>query len=137
MIKLHGDGTKTIETYGEIVETKFKCPCGKGAVEMTYENIPGFRDRYGSFNCDDCSKKYVMSFDGVNLGDAPEIDLNSDYWKDRKLTAQDKKEHIEIYKMKIEGYEVKKKTYPTIDYSDLIEYYKKQIRKLTTIEKTP
>jgi len=70
---IHEDGKKTKEPYGEIIETEYECPCGKGKIFSTLEDIPGYLDRYARIACPDCEKIYTLSFAGVNMGQAPEI----------------------------------------------------------------
>ena len=48
----YGAGPGTIDTY------EYKCPCGRGKVIYTKDNIPGFRDRDIIIECDVCRKKY-------------------------------------------------------------------------------
>lgn len=48
----YGAGSGTVDTYTYI------CPCGKGRVIRTKDNIPGFRDSDIVIECDDCIKKY-------------------------------------------------------------------------------
>ena len=48
----YGAGWGTIDTY------VYECPCGKGKVVKTKDNIPGFRDSDIVIECDECSAKY-------------------------------------------------------------------------------
>lgn len=48
----YGAGEGAIDTY------VYECPCGKGTVVRTKDNIPGFRDSDIIIECDDCRKKY-------------------------------------------------------------------------------
>lgn len=48
----YGAGPGTIDTY------EYECPCGKGKVIKTKDNIPGFRESDIVIECDECSKKY-------------------------------------------------------------------------------
>lgn len=47
-----GAGSGTIDTY------VYECPCGKGKVIRTKDNIPGFRDNDITIECNECQKKY-------------------------------------------------------------------------------
>lgn len=47
-----GAGSGTIET------SIYKCPCGKGRIIRTKDNIPGFRDSDIVIECDKCREKY-------------------------------------------------------------------------------
>jgi hypothetical protein len=73
---INHDGTKTEKSYGEIITSEYECPCGKGKIVSTYEDIPGYRDRYAHIECVDCIKDYNLSFVGVMLGDAPAVNKN-------------------------------------------------------------
>ena len=48
----YGAGAGTIDTY------EYQCPCGKGKVIKTKDNIPGFRESDIVIECDECRKKY-------------------------------------------------------------------------------
>lgn len=48
----YGAGSGTIDT------DEYECPCGKGRVIRTKDNIPGFRDSDIYIECDECLKKY-------------------------------------------------------------------------------
>lgn len=48
----YGAGWGTIDKY------VYECPCGKGKVVKTKDNIPGFRDSDIMIECDECSVKY-------------------------------------------------------------------------------
>jgi len=74
LITVYPDRTKTEEEYGVIIETEYECPCGKGKIVSTSENIPGYLDRYAKIECADCKQVYDLSFSGVRLGDAPTIE---------------------------------------------------------------
>lgn len=47
-----GAGGGTIDTY------VYECPCGKGRVIKTKDNIPGFRDSDIIIECEKCREKY-------------------------------------------------------------------------------
>lgn len=38
----------------------FECPCGKGTITESHDNIPGFSDHIVWLNCDECKKKYKL-----------------------------------------------------------------------------
>ncbi|MBC1499389.1 hypothetical protein HB943_02150 [Listeria weihenstephanensis] len=44
--------------WGEIITEVYECPCGKGQVISTKDDIPGFRDRDTSCKCPECFDKY-------------------------------------------------------------------------------
>ena len=44
--------------WGTIDTDEYECPCGKGKVIRTKDNIPGFRDSDITIECDECSAKY-------------------------------------------------------------------------------
>lgn len=44
--------------WGTIDTTIYECPCGKGKVIRTKDNIPGFRECDITIECEDCWKKY-------------------------------------------------------------------------------
>lgn len=44
--------------YGSIDTYEYQCPCGKGKVIKTKDNIPGFRDSDIMIECDECRLKY-------------------------------------------------------------------------------
>lgn len=50
----YGAGPGSIDTY------IYKCPCGKGRVVKTKDNIPGFRESDILIECDDCREKYGL-----------------------------------------------------------------------------
>lgn len=52
------DGSKSLGHMGEIIETEYECPCGRGKIVATFENIPGYRESYASIYCEECSKMY-------------------------------------------------------------------------------
>jgi len=60
--------------YGSIDTSVYECPCGKGNVILTEENIPGYYDFYTSFNCSECKEKYELLWGmGVSPGHSPMI----------------------------------------------------------------
>lgn len=46
---------------GSIDKTIYECPCGKGKVIYTKDNIPGFRDRDIQCDCKECNEKYEFN----------------------------------------------------------------------------
>jgi len=48
----YGAEEGSIDTY------EYVCPCGKGKVIYTKDNIPGFRDKDITIECEECRKKY-------------------------------------------------------------------------------
>jgi len=68
------DGTKSTQPLGEIVETTYKCPCGKGIIESTYENLAGYPDRYAFIKCEDCARTYEAHFFRVAWGGEPIVE---------------------------------------------------------------
>lgn len=48
----YGAGSGTIDTF------IYECPCGKGRIVKTKDNIPGFRDSDIIIECDVCREKY-------------------------------------------------------------------------------
>jgi hypothetical protein len=62
------------EKSWRILEYIYKCPCKKGKVELTIENIPGYYDFYYDFNCKKCKKNYeILWGKGVAPGGSPMI----------------------------------------------------------------
>ena len=74
-ITIKSNGTRTERPNGELIESVFECPCGKGRLISTFENNPGYLERYARFNCDDCDKMYSLSLGGVNPGMPPIVKL--------------------------------------------------------------
>ena len=58
LVTLNGDGRKSMQPLGEIITTQYECPCGKGKIVATFENLPGYRDSYVSIQCEECNKIY-------------------------------------------------------------------------------
>jgi hypothetical protein len=70
---LKGGGTVT-RPYGKIITTVYECPCGKGKVVLTEENIPGYYDFYTNFECAECREKFELLWgNGVYPGHSPMI----------------------------------------------------------------
>jgi hypothetical protein len=66
--------TKNPSGYGEIIKTVYECPCGKGKVVLTIENIPGYYDFYTNFDCAECREKFELLWgQGVLPGHSPMI----------------------------------------------------------------
>jgi hypothetical protein len=62
------------QPYGEIITTVYECPCGKGKVVLTEEDIPGYRDFYTNFDCAECKEKFELLWGkGVLPGHSPMI----------------------------------------------------------------
>lgn len=49
---------------GTIDRTEYLCPCGVGEIIETRDNIPGFRDRDVSIDCDRCSTEWRLDYSG-------------------------------------------------------------------------
>ena len=45
---------------GDTEEYHYECPCGKGRVVRTKDNIPGFRESDILIECDECREKYGL-----------------------------------------------------------------------------
>ena len=74
MITILEGGKTHSQPYGEIITSKYECPCGKGKVVLTQENIPGYYDFYTNFDCAECDKKYELLWGkGVLPGNSPMI----------------------------------------------------------------
>jgi len=58
LISVSKDSQINEQPYGNISKTIYECPCGKGTVEETIENIPGYKDWYTFIYCEDCNKVY-------------------------------------------------------------------------------
>lgn len=43
---------------GEYIREEYECPCGKGRVVYTKDDIPGFRDSDIYCRCEECKGKY-------------------------------------------------------------------------------
>lgn len=50
----YGAGEGTIESW------EFKCPCGKGLVIESHDNIPGFREHDVWIQCSKCAERYEL-----------------------------------------------------------------------------
>ena len=46
---------------GSIIQEEYVCPCGKGIVFYEKDDIPGFKARSTSSNCEECNEKYSFS----------------------------------------------------------------------------
>ncbi|MCL1632801.1 hypothetical protein M3N64_12805 [Sporolactobacillus sp. CPB3-1] len=44
--------------WGDTTNIVYECPCGKGKVYYEHDDIPGYRNRNISCDCDDCNQKY-------------------------------------------------------------------------------
>ena len=63
------------EQYGQTVHTTYKCPCGKGTVTLTQEQIPGWYDFWANINCKKCDAEYELQWGkGVYPGHSPMIE---------------------------------------------------------------
>ncbi|MCL2079210.1 MAG: hypothetical protein FWH17_05110 [Oscillospiraceae bacterium] len=62
MVSINEDGTKSSSPLGENISTEYECPCGKGKIVATFENMAGYRDSWVKIECEDCSKKYSVSY---------------------------------------------------------------------------
>jgi len=62
LISVGTDGSKSLGPLGEIIKTEYECPCGKGKIIATFENLPGYRDSYASLECNECSKIYRVDY---------------------------------------------------------------------------
>lgn len=45
---------------GEIINETYECPCGKGKVYYEKDDIPGFRSKDISCDCNECNEKYTF-----------------------------------------------------------------------------
>jgi hypothetical protein len=70
------NGSKSLGHMGETIETEYKCPCGKGIIIATFEDIPGYRESYASINCEDCKKLYRVTYNWAR-GDDPVLEKTS------------------------------------------------------------
>ena len=60
--------------FGEIIETVYQCPCMKGKIYLTIEDIPGYREWWACIKCSDCNLKYELQWGkGVLPGHSPMI----------------------------------------------------------------
>jgi len=68
------EGSKSLGQMGEIITTEYECPCRKGIIVATFEDIPGYRESYVSIYCEECSKLYKATYNWAlnsKQGDVP------------------------------------------------------------------
>ncbi|HDR7363153.1 TPA: hypothetical protein QCX21_000821 [Bacillus toyonensis] len=52
-------------TNGDIKETMYECPCGKGKVYEERDYIVGYKNRQINCYCEECDKKYTFKRNGI------------------------------------------------------------------------
>jgi hypothetical protein len=62
VISVGKDGSKSLGPAGEMITTEYECPCGKGKIAATFEDIPGYRESYAHIECEECNKIYKVTY---------------------------------------------------------------------------
>jgi hypothetical protein len=75
-ISIGKDGSKSLGPMGEIITTEYECPCGKGKIVATFEDIPGYRESYASIECEECNKIYNVTYNWAWKDDEPVLKKN-------------------------------------------------------------
>lgn len=47
---------------GNLVRTRYRCPCGRGYIDEEQDYTPGFRDGIAFLHCRECEKKFYIEF---------------------------------------------------------------------------
>ena len=68
MVTINKDGTKSSQPLGVEIVTVYECPCGKGTVATTFENMPGYRDSDVSIQCGECRQGYIAEYNWARDG---------------------------------------------------------------------
>jgi len=56
------DGSESSKPLGEIIKIEYECPCGKGKITATFEDLPGYRESFASIKCDECKEIYEVGY---------------------------------------------------------------------------
>ena len=68
------DSIESMGAMGEIIRSVFECPCGKGKIFTTFENLQGYRDSYASIGCEECNKIYRVHYNWALNRDEPRLE---------------------------------------------------------------